>query len=347
MSDMKWIGNHLEIEPPKRPKKITGTRLASIFGLNKWNTPFQTWCEITKTWEKPFTETIYTNAGKVIEPKQAQYMVDAYGMTNLRTPTDIFGADYFKVTYGDFFHDVKVFGGMWDYILTDAEGNATTVLEMKTTKRAEDWAEDVPEYYAMQAALYAYLLGVDKVIMVATVLKDSDYEHPEEFTVTSSNTFLRPFRVSERYPEFANIINQAIAWWEQHVEEGISPDYDPKRDKEVLDALRSKSVSPLDDEAELLEEAEELQRTIDAKKAMIADAEKRLDVLKKWIKELAMKQMSDGIDKVEIPGQTMHWQLSRQVSTKIDSDALKKDGLYEKYSRPAETFVLKSIIDKN
>ena len=108
MADIRWVDKHIEVTPPKHPKKITGTRMAGIFGLNKWVTPFRMWCEITKTWEQPFVSTKYTEAGKVIEPKQAAYMVDAYGMTNLRTPTDIFGPDYFKTTYGDFFHGVNV-----------------------------------------------------------------------------------------------------------------------------------------------------------------------------------------------------------------------------------------------
>jgi len=64
----------------------------------------------------------------------------------------------------DFFPKEKVFGGMWDSLLVDEKGKPQTVLEFKTTKRSEDWAEDVPEYYALQAALYAYLLGVDDLI---------------------------------------------------------------------------------------------------------------------------------------------------------------------------------------
>ena len=72
---MEWInGNKIKVDIPKRPKKITGTRFAAIMGLNKWNTPFKTWCEITRTYEEPFEDTIYTIAGKAIEPKQAEYM---------------------------------------------------------------------------------------------------------------------------------------------------------------------------------------------------------------------------------------------------------------------------------
>lgn len=49
---MEWIdGNRIKVVPPKKPKKITGTRFAAIMGLNVWNTPFKTWCEITRTYE--------------------------------------------------------------------------------------------------------------------------------------------------------------------------------------------------------------------------------------------------------------------------------------------------------
>ena len=99
---MEWLdGNKIQIIPPKRPKKLTGTRFATILGLNPWSTPFEIWCEVTRTYQKPFEDTIYTIAGKTIEPKQAEYMKQTYFMSNLVTPTDIWGKDYFRQTYGD------------------------------------------------------------------------------------------------------------------------------------------------------------------------------------------------------------------------------------------------------
>lgn len=194
---MEWLDTkQLKIVPPKKPKKITGTRFAAIMGKNTWNTPFKTWCEITRTYEEPFEDTVYTIAGKTIEPKQAEYMRRAYFMTGLKTPTDIFGENYFKRTFGDFFKDEPIFGGMWDYLLYDESGKPTTVLEMKTTKRSEDWENDIPEYYALQAALYAYLLGVDSVMMVASFLEDKDYKAPEAFVPSSENTIVIPPRRS-------------------------------------------------------------------------------------------------------------------------------------------------------
>ena len=130
MADIKWLeGNRIQITPPKRTKKITGTRFATILGLNPWSTPFEMWCAITKTYELPFEDTIYTIAGKTIEPKQADYMKKSYGM-DLITPTDRYGADYFNKTWGDFFPENAHLGGMWDYLGVNEEGVVDTVLEM-------------------------------------------------------------------------------------------------------------------------------------------------------------------------------------------------------------------------
>ena len=333
---MKWIDGHLEVAPPKKPLKITGTRFAAILGFNKWSTPFKCWCEITRTYKEPFVDTIYTAAGKVIEPKQAEYMKTSYAMYNLKTPTDIFGEDYFKKTRGDFFGDVPVFGGMWDYLLQDDK--PTAVLEMKTTKRSEDWADDIPEYYALQAALYAYLLGVDDVIMVASFLDTKDYEHPENFVPSASNTITVEFKVSERYPDFGWMVAQATAWWENHVVTGISPDYDEKKDADILKALRT-NEAPADANIDsLIAEAEGLKTELEAVYASVADKEKRLKAVTDQIKKHLVGAFRPHDIAVEHKGGQYIWSVGKTESSEIDKAALEADGLLDKYSRKKETF---------
>lgn len=330
---MEWLNTkQLKIVPPKKPKKITGTRFAAIMGKNTWNTPFKTWCEITRTYEEPFEDTIYTIAGKTIEPKQAEYMRRAYFMTGLKTPTDIFGENYFKRTFGDFFKDEPIFGGMWDYLLYDEDGKPTTVLEMKTTKRSEDWENDIPEYYALQAALYAYLLGVDSVMMVASFLEDKDYKAPEAFVPSSKNTIVIPFKVSERYPEFDKLIKKAEKWWKSCVEGGVSPTFDEKKDADILKVLRTNTLNPETDIESVMEEAEALQEEIERVSATVADKEKRLKTLKDIIKEQAMKSFRDGDKSVALKSKRYVWAVSRTERKDIDKDALKADGLLDKYN---------------
>lgn len=338
MAGLKWLeGNRLQITPPKRTKKITGTRFATILGLNPWSTAFEMWCAITKTFELPFEDTIYTIAGKTIEPKQAEYMKKSYGM-DLITPTDRYGADYFNKTWGDFFPDSPHLGGMWDYLGVDEEGKVDTVLEMKTTKRIEDWQNDAPEYYALQAALYAYLLGVDNVIMVASFLEEKDYADPSKFVPNIKNTITVEFKVSERYPDFVEKVAQVEQWWADHVDAGISPVFDEKKDAEILKALRTHNLAPDTDIDALIAEAEGLKTEVDKATAAIAGKEKRLKEINDIIKEHAMKQFRPGDKKVEVKGSTYTWAISRSETTTIDKKALEADGLLEKYQTKTEQY---------
>lgn len=334
--EIKWIdGKRIQIAPPKKTKKVTGTRFATILGLNPWSTEFEMWCAITKTYEKPFEDTIYTVAGKTIEPKQAKYMERAYGMEIVR-PSDVWGEDYFSKTYGDFFPENKICGGMWDYLMKSEDGeHIEAVLEMKTTKRIEDWKNDVPEYYALQAALYAYLYGVDDVVMVASFLEDKDYQEPNNYTPNASNTITVPFKVSERYPDFTDKIAQVEKWWADHVVTGISPQYDEKKDAEILAALRTVSVDTENsDIGELIAEAEALETELDEAAKALKDKTDRLDVLKKAIKDYALEQFKDGDKKVEITGTKYVFSVSKsEGKPKIvyDEKAMKADNVYDKY----------------
>lgn len=335
---MIWNDTTIIVDPPKKPKKITATRFATILGLNPWSTAFEMWCEITKTYQKPFEDTKYTIAGKIIEPKQIAYMRKAYVMTNLRTPTDVYGENYFNKMWGDFFHDVPIFGGMWDSLLVDENGKPEAVLEFKTTKRSEDWANNIPEYYALQAALYAYLLGVDDVIMVASFLVDKDYDNPEAYVPTAKNTITKEFKVSERYPNFAEMVEKARAWWMTHVETGTSPVFDEKKDAEILKALRTHNLTPNTDIDALIAEAESLKMELDKAASAVADKEKRLKEITEIIKEHAVKQFRDGDKKVEIKGGTFTFTVSRSETTTIDKKALEADGLLDKYQKKSEQY---------
>lgn len=338
MSDIKWVDNHIEIAPPKKTKKLTGTRFASIFGLNPWSTDFEIWCAVTKTWEKPFTETIYTAAGKVIEGIQIEYMRNAYGMFNLRTPTDIYGEDYFRKTWGDFFRDVPTFGGLWDSLLVDENGKPEAVLEFKTTKRSEDWVNDVPEYYALQAALYAHLLGVDDVIMVASFLDTKDYDDPEKFVPSANNTITVEFKVSERYPNFAIMVKEAMKWWNAHVVTGISPDYDEKKDADILKALRTSNLPPDANIDALVAEAESLKAELESFYASVADKEKRLKEVTEQIKKHLVGAFTPHATCVEHKSSNYIWSVSKTTSSEIDKDAMQADGVLQKYLKPKETF---------
>jgi predicted phage-related endonuclease len=234
---------------------------------------------------------------------------------------------------------------MWDALIKDEDGDIEYVVEVKTVQvdgrsgSLEDrWKDgEAPHYQALQAALYAYLLGVDKVLMVAVALEDKkgDYEHPEQVvpSYANGNVYIDSFRISERYPNFDIYVEQVTAWWRTYVINGISPDFDEKKDAEILKALRTNFLNPETDMVALISEAEQLKKEMDDVAATVAEKEKRLKAINEQIKKYALEQFRDGDTKVSIKGQRFEWVLSKTATTELDKESLKADGLYEKYSK--------------
>ena len=354
----KFVGNHIELDTlPKKFKKLTATRFATVMGLNAWSTPFAAWCEITKTYEDPFTDSIYTVAGKIIEPKICEYLRNRYFM-DIQSPEDVYGKDYFKKTWGDFFPDYEDLGGMWDFLGDDF------VVEVKTTKRAEDWRGvdgkvEPPIYYKLQAALYAYLLGFDDVVMTCSFLEAKDYPidlgdgtfntaPTEAFKPNVDNTVVIEFKVSEAFPTFKETyVDPARRFWRDHVLTGISPDFDEKKDAEILKVLRKNTVEPTGtDIAKLIAEADKIQAAIDKAEDRLADKRKRLKEIDDQVKKYMATQFRPGDKKVEIAGKRYTWTVTRSERSSFDSKALAKDlpDVFKKYAGKTETFSLKKAV---
>ena len=338
----------ISVKPPRRPKKLTGTRLAAVMGLNRWCTPFKAWCEITRTWKEPFEDTPSTLAGKAIEPLQIAYMREAWLMGDLRDPTDLYGPDYRERTRYDFFDD-EVFGGMWDAVLVGEDGlSVTAVLEFKTTKRPQDWAEDVPEYYAAQAALYAYLLGVDQVYMVASFLGEADLERPEAFAPSAANTAVVPFTLEGRYGGREGFeeryVFPALEWWRAHVLTGRSPAYDEgdPRDRAILEDLRTAHVEPDADSDALLEELAGRMRALAQAKAAMAADERRCKEIRALLKDL----MGGRGERAELRGHGLVCTLTTGTAYAPDEAAMAADGVWERYAVPREVSRMKVDFEK-
>ena len=348
MKELKWNGSTISVEPPKKPKKITGTHFPTIVGVNPFSTDFEVWCRCTRTYEIPFEGNKYTNAGQIIEPKVFDFLRNSMGFgSRVVTPEDVYGKDHFKKTWGDFYPGHPFMGGMWDALIKDENGNIEYVVEIKTVQvdgrsgSLEDrWKDgEAPHYQALQASLYAYLLGVDKVLMVAVALEDKkgDYEHPEQVipSYANGNVYIDEFRVSERYPNFDMYIEKATAWWNAYVLTGTSPEFDEKKDKEILKALRTNSVdtptnTPI---GELLEKAEQLKTDIESVMATLDEKQKTLKSILEQVKKHALAQFRDGDTKVSIKGNRYEWVLSKSSTTELDKEALEADGLLEKYTK--------------
>lgn len=243
---MRVLSNHIEIEKVSNPKKITGTKLASILGYNEYTTPFQTWCDITHVYSPDFEDNKYTIAGKIIEPILAEYVKNNFPEEIIVSPTDRFGENYFETTHGNFYDD-KIFGGMWDFLVEDSDGDVTYVLEMKTTsaKNKRKWQNEGPPFhYVLQAALYSWLLNIDDFYIIAGFLDSADYAWPDLFKPNKDNTMLWHIKVSQLCSDFESvIIKPCIEWYNKYVITGISPEFDIVKDAEYLEVINNMEMN--------------------------------------------------------------------------------------------------------
>jgi len=342
-SDKKQI-----ILPNGKPKallKVTGTRFASILGLNNWATPFQMWCQITKAARVPFEGNMYTEFGNIVEPKVVQYYKDQINENTLG-PEEYYGMRYRNIRY-DFFPEEKIFGGMWDAVVTKKDMKTIRAIgEVKTTKRSQDWLDGPPIYYLLQVLLYAYLSKVDRVFISGCFLEDDDYNHPELFEVTDKNTKIYPYKVStftwfgnimgeEKEWTFKEMFDKVNVWYDTYIKLGISPEFDEQKDSEFLAILRQ--TSPKNDNSidQVVEEINNLETTIDGikKDKELTSLEKRVKTLKDGLKDMLKDQMGDDDTSISY----MNFKYSQATSKKVvDEKKLKAAGLYDTYSMMKE-----------
>ena len=90
----------------------------------------------------------------------------------------------------------------------------------------------------------------------------------------------------------------------------------------------------------VVEDAETLKTELDEIAASTNEKEKRYKELNELLKKHAMTQFRDGDKKVEVKGSTYTWTVARSETTSVDKDALKADGLLDKYLKATETYRL-------
>jgi seryl-tRNA synthetase len=130
----------------------------------------------------------------------------------------------------------------------------------------------------------------------------------------------------------------ARAWWEEHVVTGISPEYDEKKDAEILKALRTNSVTPDANIDALIAEAESLKAELETVYASVADKEKRLKAVSEQIKKALTDAFTPHAIAVEHKGGKYLWSVSKTTSSELDKDAMQADGVLQKYLKLKETF---------
>lgn len=338
---------HIELEkPPTQTLRITGHRIATVLGLNQYATKFQAWAEITKLVKVPFVENKYIILGRHAEPKIIDYVRQKF--PNVMSMEEFYGNSIEEYRYNNFKNDSRIFGGMFDFVCTKNDKKTITLIgEIKTTGKPQLFTDNaIPIEYELQAALYAKLKGLDKVLFVVSFATEEDYMHPEMFEPNDSNTILvvkklneMVFEVDGEYLGIDECMQKAEDFWHTYIETGISPEFDEKLDKEYLDIIRASKPTEDNDLITVCAEAINLAKEIKELKITsgLKAKEDELKVLEGCIKE---KMISDEIYTCE--GYTL-----KQSTKKVFNEemfAKENEKLYNKYVEDKISYTLNKNI---
>lgn len=335
-------------EPPKQRLRITGHRVASVLGLNKYQSPFGAWCEITKLVKLPFEDSKYTLAGKAIEPKLIDFVRNRF--PNVMSIEEYYGNNIDKYKWNNFIEDSNIFGGIIDAVATREDlKTLTMIVECKTSSKPHLWENNqVPIEYLLQGCEYSYLKKLDRVLFICAFLQDDDYNHPEMFEPNETNTKMVVKKIKDVLIEMPNgdmitfddAIKYCEEWWEKYIDTGISPEFDEKLDKEYLDILRTSNPSNDNSLDELCKSAELLEQDIIKIKneTGIESKEKELKTIQDAIKDKMINLLKDGETKMSYGV----YKLNGSVSMKFNVKKFTEDNptLYNKYCEESITYRL-------
>lgn len=326
-------------EPPKQRLRITGHRIASVLGLNPYQSEFGAWVEITKLAKLPFEDNKYTLFGKCVEPKLIDMVRKKF--PNVFSIEEYYGNNIDKYKWNNFVDDSDVFGGIIDAVGTKEDlKTLTMIVECKSSSKPQAWENNqVPIDYLLQGCLYSYLKGLDRVLFICCFPQDLDYNHPEQFEPNETNTIMVVKKIKDVVIEMSNgemitfqeAIDYCEEWWNKYIETGISPEFDERKDKEYLDIIRASQ--PINDESleDLCERAIQLEEEIENRKEELGinELEKQLKLFKDNIKKGLMDSLQDG----EMSTSCGQFKLTGSIKKKFDEKGFAKEhpNTYEKY----------------
>lgn len=230
-----------------RRKCITGTDVAAIEGLSKYNSPMSVYLDKLGLSE-PIQENETMKWGKALEPVIADRWASEKGV---------------KISQGEFLR-LGIYGGTPDYVADDR-----TLLEVKTAGHysSKFWGETgtdlIPDSYMCQVQWYLMLLGLEKAELAA-LIGGQDY---------------RVYQIERNDKLIDMLTRDADRFWFEHVEKKQAPAIDgTQSSSDYLRQFFPKSTSGNIIQApyELLEEIQHLN-SVKKQKKILEEREKELE----------------------------------------------------------------------
>ena len=257
------------------------------------------------------------------------------------SPPEYFGNTWGEVKY-DFYKSTKIFGGMWDAKIINADRNTVAVIEIKTSSRPQDWECGVPDEKLIQALQYARRKGPrEHLSLRLSVMITDPVVCPKDENVKLCFTDRLPScLITSLQPSNFDGVRQAVVgsvcddWYlprrltrREKIKKTDRPDED-------VDTPLSTLISLLD--------AKEMELTFLREQYKLNELEDEIKSLKDALKRTLTDGMGTDSTKVEVG----KWTLTKTERETLDTTALKADGLYDKYTKTSVSYTLRKKGEK-
>ena len=309
----------LEEWQEKRKKSIGGSDAGAIMGLNKWASPLTVYLDkkgITKfegneatrrgTWlEAPIREKCREELGIMIEEVLYMFYSNEY---------DFMSANIDGLVYVD---EVKNIAGV--------EVKGLGGHEIKTSERGDGFSDnEVPDSYYAQVQHYMNVLNLPYFILSAYIMSKNEIKH---YVIKKDEAFIK------------ELVEKEKDFWENYVKKDVMPAPSGcDADGNAINSLLKGSAETLvlDKEAEILC----AEYSLINKK--IKDWEYRKAKIANTIK-LKIIERQDGQEEEGVHAIAGEYKISytKFLRKSVDTEKLKKEGLYDKYSKISESSTLR------
>ena len=301
-----------------RKTGIGGSDAGAIMGLNKYSTPLSVY--LAKKDFASFNGNKATEWGNILEDPVRQKTREELGI-EIETVPGMFRNKEHDFMNANFDGLVYVEGKK------EIAGSVVSGLgghEIKTSRTGDGFTEDeVPDSYYAQVQHYMAVTGISFFVLTVFIFDQYAGRH---YVIPRNDEFIELLKKRE------------MDFWENNVMTDIAPA--PTGNENEVDLVKSLPMAEeicLDGECEqLLDEKEHLD-------AQIHDLQTKSDAIKEQIL-LRMAQVSE-----ENSGATKsvatcgRWKitLNTQTSKRVDTNALKKAGIYDEYAKESVSKVMR------
>ena len=298
----------------ERRNGIGGSDAGAIMGLNKWTSPLTVYLD--KKGLNPFDGNRATERGSWLEEPIREKAKELLGVMIEECP-------YMFTSTTHPFMSANIDGLVYIQDKKEINGIQLSGLgghEIKTTQRGDGFSEhEIPDSYFAQVQHYMAVLDLPWFILSAYCIDRHEFHH---YVIQRDDAFI------------SRLIEAEKDFWENFIEKGIMPA--PSGIDAESDAINelftgSATTLILDSEAESMS-AEYLLIN-----SQMKDLEKRKAQLSERLKLKIIAQQKDGENKAQAIAGSYKISFSKSVKRSVDTDRLKKDGLYEQYCKESES----------